>query len=95
MIWGVLMANNCLFEDHINKVETKAKCISGWILRSFASRDKDLMLTLYKSLVIPIVDYCSVCSTHQRTDTKSGDDPETIHEENIRYPKQLKNLNTL
>ena len=67
---GVLMANNCLFKDHINKVETKARCISGWILRTFASKDKDLILTLYISLVISIVDYCSVCSTHQRTDTK-------------------------
>ena len=33
--------------------------MSGWILRTFSSRDKNTMLTLWKSMVIPIFDYCS------------------------------------
>ena len=32
--------------------------VSGWILRTFRSRQKDLMLTLWKSLVRPHLDYC-------------------------------------
>ena len=30
----------------------------GWILRTFRTRDKNSMLTLWKSLVRPILDYC-------------------------------------
>ena len=33
--------------------------LSGWILRTFKSRDPDFMLTLWKTLVIPKFDYCS------------------------------------
>ena len=31
----------------------------AWILRTFKSRSPDLMLTTWKSLVLPILDYCS------------------------------------
>ena len=30
----------------------------GWVLRVFQSRKRSLMLTLLKSLVIPILEYC-------------------------------------
>ena len=34
--------------------------ISSWILRTFSSRSLTCMITLYKCLVIPILEYCSV-----------------------------------
>ena len=30
----------------------------GWVLRVFQSRKRSLMLTLLKSLVIPLLEYC-------------------------------------
>ena len=33
--------------------------LSGWILRTFTSRDRMTMLTLWRSLVLPRPDYCS------------------------------------
>ena len=57
---GVYMSSNCLFKDQINAVIEKAKNIISWILRSFTSRTRTTMMTLYKSLVIPILEYCSV-----------------------------------
>ena len=57
---GVYMSSNCLFKDQINAVIEKAKNIISWILRSFTSRKHTAMMTLYKSLVIPILEYCSV-----------------------------------
>ena len=57
---GVLMSNDCSFKNHIDSTIEKAKNIISWILRSFSSRSRDVMLTLYKSLVIPILEYCSV-----------------------------------
>ena len=57
---GVLMSNDCLFKQQINAVTEKAKNIISWILRTFKSREYDAMITLYRSLVIPILEYCSV-----------------------------------
>ncbi|XP_057297606.1 uncharacterized protein LOC130628641 [Hydractinia symbiolongicarpus] len=56
---GVIMSNDCKFNKHISNLISKANRITGWILRTFESREKNLMLTLWKSLVIPHLDYCS------------------------------------
>ena len=53
------MKDECSFEEHIHSMITKTKGLSSWILRTFKSREKHLMLTLWKSLVIPHFDYCS------------------------------------
>ena len=57
---GVLMSNDCLFKDQIDSTIEKAKNLISWILRTFISRSKHTMITLYKSLVIPILEYCLV-----------------------------------
>ena len=36
-----------------------ARNMCAWILRTFHSRSEELMMTLWKSLVLPILDYCS------------------------------------
>ena len=33
--------------------------VRSWILRTFACRERDVMLTLWKSLVLPHLEYCS------------------------------------
>ena len=56
---GVWMSSDCSFTDHINKLLLKTKDISSWILRTFSTRERDVMITLWKSLVLPHLDYCS------------------------------------
>ena len=56
---GIIMSSDCSFREHITQVVARANSISGWILRTFESREPLAMLTLYKSLVIPYLDYCS------------------------------------
>ena len=56
---GVLMSDTMDFNAHIDKVATSMKNMAGWILRTFKSREKILMLTTWKQLVLPIHDYCS------------------------------------
>jgi hypothetical protein len=56
---GILMSNSGEFKDHISKVVGTVRDISAWILRSFKSRSPTLMLQLWKSMVIPHLDYCS------------------------------------
>ena len=56
---GIIMSKDCSFDSHISSLSRKCKNLAGWILRSFVSRDKLTMLTLFKSLVISRLDYAS------------------------------------
>ena len=53
----ILMSSDCSFEKHILSVSSRCSSLSGWILRTFASRDTFTMLTLFKSLVLSMLDY--------------------------------------
>ena len=55
---GVIMSSSASFEDHINQVCSKGKDMAGWILRTFSARDSTTMLTLFKTMVLPLVEYC-------------------------------------
>ena len=66
---GVTLSANCEFKDHITNTVNKCSQLSGWILRTFKTRDKITMITLYKSLVLPRLDYCS----QLWSPTKTGD----------------------
>ena len=55
---GVLMSSNYKWENHINKCIKKANSCTAWIARNIISRDKDVMLQLYTSLVRPHLEYC-------------------------------------
>ncbi len=56
---GITMSSDCTFREHINKMCQSARNMCSWVLRTFKSRSSILMLTLWKSLVMPILDYCS------------------------------------
>ena len=51
------MSNTATFTRHIRNIVKKARDKIGWVLRVFQSRERSLMLTLLKSLVIPILEY--------------------------------------
>ena len=55
---GILMSSDCSFEKHILSISSRCSRLAGWI-RTFASRDKITMLTLFKSLVLSRLDYGS------------------------------------
>ena len=56
---GVTMSSNGNFSEHIRKICQSARNMCAWILRTFADRSHDLMLTTWKQLVLPILDYGS------------------------------------
>ena len=56
---GVTMSNDCKFTEHIKTVAKAANLKCAWILRVFKTRASFPLLTLWKSLVLPILDYCS------------------------------------
>ena len=54
--------SNCSFDFHISNLVKRTKHLTGWILRTFSSRDK---LTLFKALVMSRLDYgCQLWSPY-------------------------------
>ena len=52
------MSNAATFTLHIRNIVKKPREKMGWVLSVFQSRPRYLMLTLLKSLVIPLLEYC-------------------------------------
>ena len=56
---GVQMSSDCSFSYHIDKVVTSVTKLVGWVLRSFRSRSRLVMITCWTSLLQSRLDYCS------------------------------------
>ena len=56
---GIYVSSDCSFEFHITNLNKRTTHLTGWILRTFCSRDKLTMLTLFKALVMSRMDYGS------------------------------------
>ena len=53
------MSSDLTFTKHIDTITARCRSLIGWILRTFDSRSKLLMVTLLKALILPRLDYCS------------------------------------
>ena len=56
---GVYMSSNFTFDFHVSCVYKRCSSLSGWILRTFSTRETRTMMTLFKSLVLSRLDYAS------------------------------------
>ena len=56
---GVIMSTNATFSSHIISIVSKVNKMVSWALRSFECRSKDFILTIWKSILLPHLDYCS------------------------------------
>ena len=54
---GINMSSNCSFDFYISNLVKRTNHLTGWILRTFSSRDKLTVLTLFKALVMSRLDY--------------------------------------
>ena len=57
---GVLVSNDLSSSDHCNYIIKKARRISNLLLRSFVSKNKELLVRAFKTYVRPILEYSSV-----------------------------------
>ena len=55
---GVLLSSDGSWSAQIARVVSEARRVAGWTLGAFKSRSPHVMMTLYKSLVRPHLDYC-------------------------------------
>ncbi len=52
------MSSDATFTHHYSKIVETARRMSGWVLRTFQTREEKCMLTLWKSLILPKLEYC-------------------------------------
>ena len=57
---GVFMDDDLAFKSQINKVIQKVKQKVSWCLRCFRSREINTIKTLWRSFILPDIDYCSI-----------------------------------
>ena len=59
MFLTLVLSRNCSIDVHINIICRKCTDLSGWILRTFTSRDSTTLMTLFNALTLSRLDYCS------------------------------------
>lgn len=87
---GVLFSSNLKVEDQCAQAANKANRLFGLVKRTFANRDKNSMLILYKSLIRPHLDYCTVAWRPQLT--KDIDKLERIQRRITKSIKECKGM---
>ena len=60
---GVIMSEDLTFKEHNATKLAAVRKLVGWILRTFKTRDTMPMVTLFKSLVLSRIEYCSVLTS--------------------------------
>ena len=99
---GVMISNSLTWKKQTETVVSKARVMVGWVLRTFSTREKDPMLTIWNSQIRPILDYCSplwspgpwnyneidLLEKTQRTFTR-----QIIGMDDLDYSQRLKALN--
>ena len=55
---GVMISSDATFQTHIAKSVRTGSRYAGWVLRTFRTRSPGPMITLYKAMVLPHLEYC-------------------------------------
>ena len=55
---GIMVDNRLNFREQRTKAIAKTRAKAAWVLCTFRSRSRDLMVQLWKSLIQPPLDYC-------------------------------------
>ena len=86
---GVMVSHDLKPTTHIKQIVTKAHQRANAILRSFVSRDTDLLLRAFTVYVLPLLEYNSIVWSPQ-----GKQDIECIERVQRRYTKRLPGLKT-
>ena len=85
------MSNNATFASNVTDKVATAKKLAGWSLRTFISRDKDTMLTLLKTEIIPKLECC--CQLWNPYISKETQDIECVQKSFTKKIDGMYNLN--
>ena len=101
---GVQVSYDLSWKEQVSNVTKKCNKLLGFLRTVVGNQNKNILLTLYRSLILPIIDFCSpVWFVYQKNHT---DNLETIQRRATRfilcqrrgdqsYEKRLKQLNLM
>ncbi|XP_076069248.1 uncharacterized protein LOC143041310 [Oratosquilla oratoria] len=55
---GAHLGEDCTFHYHIDETVRRARGMAGWVLIIFYTREPKIMLTLWNTMIQPLLDYC-------------------------------------
>ena len=87
------MSDDCSFSIHIDNVVTGVSNMVGWVLRTFRSRRKLVMMTCWSSLLQSRLDYC--CQLWSPSDQLSISKLESVSREFSSHIEGMEGLNYL
>ena len=97
---GVLANGDILFKEHINNIVTSSRVMSGVLLRTFSTREKQPMMRMFNSYIKSKLEYCSLIWSpcHQREINKLERIQKSFTSkitglEQLNYHQRLKELN--
>ena len=67
---GVIMSDSGLFDDHTKSLIQQCRFTIAQIKRLFTTREREPMMTLFRSLIVSRMDYCSVLYSPQSATLK-------------------------
>ena len=88
---GIQLTDDGTFDEHTANVCKKARQKSGWLLRTFFSRNTHFMKHMFNTLVQPHIDYCSQLVMPQ--EGRRLDQVEKVMRDFTRRIPELKELN--
>ena len=99
---GIHMSSQLNFSSHINIIVDKACSKAAWALSIFQSRNKEIMMNLFKSIVQPLLEYCCpLWHPNNITDIQSSENVQRNFTSkisglaNLCYWDRLKQLNLM
>ena len=84
------LSADCTFSIHIDQVVTSVTKMVGWVLRSFRSRSKLVMLTCWSSLLQSRLDYC--CQVWSPNDQASISKLENVAKQFTSHISEMEGL---
>ena len=56
---GIKVSSDLSWRPHLVNLAKRGRCMAQWVFGVFSSRDPELMITVYKTLVRSLMEYCS------------------------------------
>ncbi|XP_076054408.1 uncharacterized protein LOC143033093 [Oratosquilla oratoria] len=86
----ISLGEDCAFHHHIAETVRRARGITGWVLRNFSIREPKIMLTLWNTMIQPLLDYCSqLWSPHKRGEIQQLEAVQRSYTRQIRGMRDL------
>ena len=89
---GIYISNDLTWTRHIEEAVSKARIMAGWALRTFSTREREPMMTIWNSLVRPKLDYCSPLWSPRPT---NFNDIDLLDQTQRVFTRQIKGMENL